>query len=190
MGVGARPARLVILDRDGVINADRPDFVRCVEQFEPLPGALAAVAAMSRAGWRVAVATNQSGIGRGYFDREALEAMHDRLRDGVATEGGKVDSIQFCPHRPDEGCECRKPAPGLHLAIGLELGLPLAGVPCVGDSARDLEAARAVGARPILVLTGNGRRTLAELGPDGCPEVYDDLAAAAAALMAEEDESP
>lgn len=185
-----RPARLVILDRDGVINADRPDFVRRLDQFEPLPGSIEAMAELARTGWRVAIATNQSGLGRGYFDVATLQAIHGRLRDAVAAHEGKVHSIQFCPHRPDEGCNCRKPAPGLHLAIGRELGMDLEGVPCVGDSARDLEAARAVGARPILVLTGNGRRTLAELGEAACPEVYDDLAAAAAALMAEEDEAP
>ena len=185
--MSANSTRLVILDRDGVINADRVDFVRTLDQFVPLPGSVEAMAALSRAGWIVTVATNQSGLGRGYFGEDTVEAIHARLRVDVAASGGKVHSIQFCPHHPDEGCACRKPKPGMYQAIARDVGVSLDGVPCVGDSARDLEAARAVGARPILVLTGNGRKTLDDLGAGACPEVYDDLAAAAAALMAEED---
>jgi D-glycero-D-manno-heptose 1,7-bisphosphate phosphatase len=177
--------RLVILDRDGVINRDRPDFIRRPEQWRPLPGSLEAIAALCRAGYAVAVATNQSGVGRGLFTPETLEAIHARMRAAVADAGGRIEVIASCPHDPAAGCRCRKPATGLLEGICSTLGIPIAGVPCVGDSARDIEAAVAIGARPILVLTGNGRRTAEALGPARMPEVFEDLAAAARQLIRE-----
>ena len=175
---------LVILDRDGVINRDSRTFVKNVDEFVPLPGSIEAIAALSRAGVTVAVASNQSGLARGLFGRRELRGMHRKLRRLVAAAGGRVDRIVVCPHGPDDGCACRKPRPGLLLRLARHYGTTLAGVPVVGDSLRDLEAAAAAGATPILVRTGNGGRTEANLPPElrGIA-VYDDLAAAARELL-------
>jgi D-glycero-D-manno-heptose 1,7-bisphosphate phosphatase len=177
------PAGLVILDRDGVINRDSPDFVKSADEWQPLPGSIEGIAALSNAGFTVAVASNQSGLARGLFGRRSLDAMHRKLRRLVAARGGRVDRIVVCPHGPDEGCDCRKPSPGLFLRLARHYGIALDGVPAIGDSLRDLEAAAAAGATPILVRTGNGRRTEASL-PDNLRHIaiYDDLAAAARAL--------
>jgi len=170
--------QLVILDRDGVINEDSDDYIKSVDEFVPLPGSLAAIARLNHAGYTVAVATNQSGVGRGLFDLTTLEAMHNKLARLLAQEGGSVDHIFFCPHTPDDACDCRKPLPGLMQQIAAYYKASLADVPVIGDSLRDLEAARAVGARPLLVKTGKGQRTLAAAeGLDDVP-VYADLAAA------------
>lgn len=177
---------LIILDRDGVINHDDPDHIRTAKAWRPLDGSLEAIARFTHAGWRVAVASNQSGIGRGLFDYGDLFAIHDKMLRMTAELGGRIDGVFFCPHAPDAGCECRKPAPGLLREIGERLSVDLASVPVVGDSWRDIEAARAAGAIPILVRTGNGattekehRNELADIA------VYDDLAAASAALLDE-----
>ena len=186
MGRGLAGNGLVILDRDGVINRDSPEFVKSTDEWVPLPGSIDAIAELHRAGFTIAVASNQSGLARGLFDRRALGAMHRKLRRLVAKAGGRVDRIVVCPHGPDDGCDCRKPNPGLLLRLGRFYDTPLAGVPVVGDSLRDLEAARLAGARPILVRTGNGRRTEASLTPAfSSVEVYDDLADVATALISE-----
>lgn len=178
--------KLIILDRDGVINRDSDDYIKSVEEFVPLPGSLAAIARLNRAGYTVAVATNQSGIARGYYDEATLHAMHQKLARLLEGEGGRVDHIEYCPHGPDEGCDCRKPLAGMLHAIAEHYGVRLEGVPVIGDSLRDLQSAQAVGARPILVRTGKGERTLARgEGLEGIP-VYADLAAAVEALLAEE----
>jgi len=175
---------LLILDRDGVINRDSDAFVKSPAEWLPLPGAIRAIADLSKAGYTVAVASNQSGLARGLFDRNALRAMHRKLRRLVEAEGGQVDRIVICPHGPDDGCACRKPRPGLLLRLARHYGTSLEGVPAIGDSLRDLQAAKAAGARPILVRTGNGRRTEASLGDEleDVP-VFDDLPAAAAVLL-------
>lgn len=174
--------KLIIVDRDGVINRESDAFVKSADEWVALPGSLEAIALLNQAGWRVAVATNQSGLGRGLFDMAALNAMHAKLRHELTRLGGNVEGIFMCPHAPDEGCDCRKPLPGLMHAIGERLEVELAGVPAVGDSLRDLQAAAAAGCAPILVLTGNGHKTL-ERGdlPPGTV-VYDDLMAVARAL--------
>lgn len=178
--------RLVILDRDGVINEDSDDYVKSVEEFVPLPGSLEAIARLNQAGFRVAVATNQSGVARGYFDLDTLNQMHAKLRRGLAAVGGEIDVIAYCPHGPDDGCECRKPRAGLLVDIGTRLEISLRDVPMIGDSLRDLEAARAVGGRPILVRTGKGQRTLGKgEGLDGV-DVYEDLSCAVDAILGEE----
>jgi len=178
--------RLVILDRDGVINHDSDEFVRTPAEWLPIDGSIEAIAKLSNAGFTVAVATNQSGIGRKLLDTPALDAMHEKLRSLVRDAGGDLDRIAYCPHHPDDGCDCRKPAPGLYKQLSREYGVPLDGVPVIGDSARDIEAARAIDARPILVLTGNGEKTAANLQQRGDQvETFADLAAAAAALIAE-----
>ncbi len=178
--------KLIILDRDGVINRDSDNFIKSPEEWVPIPGSLAAIARLNRAGYTVAVATNQSGIARGLYDLEVLEAMHEKFSSLLAEEGGRVELIEFCPHGPDDECECRKPLPGMYRRIAERFGVDLKGVPVVGDSLRDLQAAQAVGARPILVRTGKGERTLAKgEGLEGIA-VFDDLATAADALIAEE----
>lgn len=176
--------KLVILDRDGVINEDSDEYIKSVDEFRFIPGSLEAIARLNQAGYRVAVATNQSGLSRGYFDLDTLNSMHGKLRRALAAVGGHIEMIAFCPHGPDEGCACRKPLPGLLREIGERLGLNLADVPAIGDSLRDVEAARAVGASPMLVRTGKGERTLtATTGLEGVP-VYNDLSAAVDALLA------
>lgn len=178
------PRGLLILDRDGVINRDSAEFVKNNDEFQPLPGSIEAIAELSNAGFTVAVASNQSGLARGLFDRNALRAMHRKLRRLVAGEGGRIDRIVVCPHGPDDGCDCRKPAPGLLLRLADHYGVSLDGAPAIGDSLRDLQAAEAAGARPILVRTGNGGKTEAALrGSLRSIEVFDDLAGAAHALV-------
>lgn len=153
--------RLAILDRDGVINHDSDAFIRNAAQWVPIDGSIAAIARLSRAGFCVCVATNQSGIGRGLFGRDALYAMNRKLRRLVRAAGGEVDTVAFCPHRPDAGCECRKPGPGLLDAIAQRTGKPLRGALLVGDSLRDLEAGSSRGCELWLVRTGKGERSLA-----------------------------
>lgn len=177
---------LVILDRDGVINADSPEYIKSPAEWLPLPGSLEAIASFTAAGWQVAVASNQSGVARGLFDRATLAAVNARMEAAIQAAGGALTGIFFCPHGPDDGCDCRKPRPGLLLQIADRLGVDLRNVPVIGDSGRDLAAAEAVGARPILVLTGNGRETLAKRSAEGrATEHYADLREAAGALLAE-----
>jgi D-glycero-D-manno-heptose 1,7-bisphosphate phosphatase len=179
---------LVILDRDGVINRDSRSFVKSAEEWLPLPGSIEAIAALHQAGFTVVVASNQSGLARGLFDRKALAAMHRKLRRLAGRAGGRVDRIVVCPHGPDDNCACRKPRPGLLERVARHYRTGLDGVPVIGDSERDLVAAELAGARPILVRTGNGLRTEAKLPAALRPvEVFDDLAAAAEALIAEQD---
>ncbi len=178
--------RLVILDRDGVINRESSDFVKSADEWIPLPGSIRAIADLNQAGYTVAVASNQSGLARGLLDRNALRAMHRKLRKLVINEGGRIDRIAVCPHGPNDGCACRKPRPGLLHRLGHYYHSDLAGIPVIGDSLRDLQAAMAAGARPILVRTGNGRNTEAALDRKlAATEVFDDLAAVAAALVRE-----
>lgn len=171
---------LVILDRDGVINEDSPDYIRTVAQWQPIPGSLEAIVRLNRAGFRVAVASNQSAIGRGLIDVATLEAIHTQMQHRLAQLGGRIDAIFYCPHHPDDHCDCRKPKPGLYQAIGRHFGCTLEGVPIVGDSLRDLQAALAVNGLPVLVLTGNGSATRALLKRDIGNDkllIYADLAA-------------
>lgn len=181
--------RLVILDRDGVINHDSDEFVKTPDEWLPIEGSIAAIARLSAAGFTVTIATNQSGIGRKLIEPSALDAMHEKLQTLVKDAGGSVDRIVYCPHLPDDGCECRKPAPGLLRELSREFSVPLDGVPVVGDAARDIEAARAVNARPMLVLTGYGEKTAATLRERGDEvETFADLGAAAERLIAETDD--
>ncbi len=174
--------KLLILDRDGVINEDSDAYIKSLDEWIPIPGSVAAIARLSQAGWTVAVATNQSGLARGYYDEATLESMHTRLRQLVAEQGGEVGLIVHCPHGPDDGCSCRKPLPGMLEQIAAYYGVDLSGLWFVGDSRGDLDAALAVHCQPVLVKTGKGLRTLAK----GLPErtlVFDDLAAVAAHLL-------
>lgn len=180
-------SKLVILDRDGVVNEDSEEYIKSPDEFVPIPGSLTAIARLNHAGYRVVIASNQSGIARGLFSVETLHRIHDKLHRLLATVGGKVDAIVYCPHGPDEGCGCRKPAPGMLQDIALRLGVSLRGVPVVGDAARDLEAARAVDAVPVLVRTGKGEGTLDQLGQTPGVAVYSDLAAFVEAWLMEEE---
>jgi D-glycero-D-manno-heptose 1,7-bisphosphate phosphatase len=176
--------KLVILDRDGVINLDSEHYIKSPEEWKPIAGSLEAIARFTQTGFRVVVATNQSGVGRGLFDMATLNAMHDKMHKAVNQLGGRIDAVFFCPHAQDAGCACRKPQPGMLLEIAERFNVALAGVPAIGDSLRDLQAASAAGARPILVLTGKGEQTLKSGGlPEGT-EIHRDLAAAALALAA------
>ena len=159
--------KLVILDRDGTINSDSDDYVKSPEEWLPLPGALEAIARLNHAGWHVVIASNQSGLGRGLFDVAALNAMHAKMNKLLAAVGGRVDAIFYCPHVPDDDCTCRKPLPGLFEQIGSRMGVPLKGVPTVGDSLRDLQAGAAVGCEPHLVLTGKSARHRSGPPPEG-----------------------
>jgi D-glycero-D-manno-heptose 1,7-bisphosphate phosphatase len=174
--------KLLILDRVGVINYDSDAYIKSLAEWIPLPGAVEAIARLSKAGWTVAVATNQSGLARGYYDPATLQAMHDHLRQLVAEQGGQLGLIVHCPHGPDDGCDCRKPKPGLLRQIAAHYRVALTGLWFVGDSAGDLAAARAVDCQPVLVKTGKGERTLAEPLPPGTL-VFDDLAAVAEHLL-------
>ncbi len=156
-----------------------------MDEFIPLPGSIEAIARLNQAGYRVTVATNQSGIARGYYDIATLNAMHEKLRRLLSSHGAVIDMIAFCPHGPDDNCNCRKPKAGMYRDIAKRFEISLQGVPVIGDSLRDLTAANEVGARPILVRTGKGERTLEKgEGLEGV-EIYDNLAAAVSALLEE-----
>jgi len=178
-----RIARLIILDRDGVINHDSDQFIKTPDEWRPIPGSLEAIARLSHAGYRVAVCTNQSGIGRGLFDMATLNAIHNRMHRALAQVGGRVDAVFFCPHTSEARCECRKPLPAMLVEASRRFGADIAAVPCVGDSLRDLDAADAAGGQPILVLTGKGEKTLRDGGFPPRTVIFPDLAFAASALL-------
>ena len=175
--------KLVILDRDGVINEDSDEYIKSVAEWHPIPGSLEAIARLCQAGFRVFVASNQSGIGREMFDYDALFAMNDRLQKLVGEFGGRIDGIEFAPEHPDHASDMRKPAPGMLKDLAKRLQVNLDSVCFVGDSASDIEAARAAGARPVLVRTGKGKQAEKTANLDGVT-VYKDLAAFAAAAIA------
>ena len=174
--------KLVILDRDGTINQDSDQYIKSPAEWKPIPGSLEAIARLTQGGWRIVVATNQSGLSRGLFDMSTLNAIHAEMHRAVGQAGGRIDAIFFCPHAADSNCECRKPKPGLLHEIASRFGVELEGVPMVGDSLRDVAAAAAAGAKPWLVLTGNGRKTRDAGGLPPCTEIAADLAAIAARL--------
>ena len=172
--------KLVILDRDGTINHDRDDYVKSADEWQPLPGALEAIARLNHAGWHVVVASNQSGLGRGLFDVASLNAMHAKMHKLLAAAGGRIDAVFYCPHSPEETCNCRKPLPGLFEQIGERYGMDLKGVPAVGDTLRDLQAGAAVGCATHLVHTGKAEKLKGQPLPADFPpgtQAHDDLAA-------------
>ena len=174
--------KLIVLDRDGTINYDSDDFIKHPDEWRPIPGSIEAIARFTQAGWRVVVATNQSGIGRGILDMATLNAIHAKMHRAVNQAGGRIEAVFYCPDTDESHSPCRKPNPGMFHAIAERLNVALDRAPCVGDSLRDLQAAAAVGGQPILVLTGKGRKTRAAGNlPEGT-EVYPDLAAVAQAL--------
>ena len=176
--------KLIILDRDGVINQDSAAYIKSPQEWRPIPGSLNAISRLNQAGFHVIVATNQSGIGRGLFDMAALNAIHEKIHKALAQAGARVDAIFFCPHAADDNCKCRKPRPGMLEDIAHRLNTDLAGVPMIGDSLRDLQAAAIAKAAPMLVLTGKGKKTQRAGGlPPGTP-VFPDLAHAVDPLVA------
>ena len=175
--------KLVILDRDGVINFDSAQFIKNPAEWKPIPGSLEAIAKLNHNGYKVVVATNQSGIGRGLFDMDTLNSIHEKMHKALFAVGGRVDAIFYCPHPADSACECRKPKPGMFKRISETLNVDLKGVPAIGDSLRDLQASVVYGCKPILVLTGKGTKTKAEGNlPEGTLE-YADLTTAVDALL-------
>lgn len=170
--------KLVILDRDGVINFDSDLYIKSPEEWKPIPGSLDAIAKLNQWGYRVVVATNQSGIGRGLFEMDTLNAIHEKMMKAAAQAGGRIDAIFFCPHTNADKCACRKPKAGMLEEIASRYNASLEGVPAIGDSLRDLEAAIAVRAQPILVLTGKGKKTEADPNLPTGSLVFADLAAA------------
>ncbi len=184
--IPTRAAKLIVLDRDGVINQDSDQFIKTPEEWRVVPGSLEAIARLNHAGYRVVVATNQSGIGRGLFDMAMLNTIHEKMHKALAHAGARLDAVFFCPHTADARCDCRKPKPGMLAEIGRRFNMELTGVPCVGDSLRDLQAAEAAGAQPILVLTGKGEKTLRDGNFPRNTLIFPDLAFAVSALLAGE----
>ena len=166
--------KLIILDRDGVINRDSDEYIKSPDEWQALPGSLAAIAKLNQAGWTIAVASNQSGLARGYFDMSTLAAIHQKMRKELAQLGGAIDAFFVCPHGPDDNCLCRKPQPGLFHDIARRYDTSLENVPAVGDSLRDLQASYTAGCTPWVVETGNGVKTLAKGGlPTGTRRAID-----------------
>ncbi|MFO1389609.1 D-glycero-beta-D-manno-heptose 1,7-bisphosphate 7-phosphatase [Cellvibrio sp.] len=192
--------KLIILDRDGVINHDRDDFVKSADEFVPIDGSIDAIARLHKAGFTVVVATNQSGLARGKFDLDDLEAMHEKLTQLVEEQGAELSAIFYCPHSPEDNCKCRKPLPGMIDAIEAEFNISAEGFYFVGDSLRDMQAAATKGCKPILVKTGNGEKTLTQLADASLQtdapilslehvKVVDNLAAAADVVLANDVEN-
>ena len=172
-----RQVKLIILDRDGVINYDSDQYIKSPDEWRPIPGSLEAIARLNHAGYRVVVATNQSGIGRGLFDMAMLNTIHEKMHKALAQVGGRIDAVFFCPHAADSDCECRKPKPGMLLEVAQRFNVSLADTYMVGDSLKDLQAAVAAGAKPVLVLTGKGKKTQVEGKLPPGTQVFADLAA-------------
>lgn len=176
----------IVLDRDGVINVDSDDYIKSPEEWQAIPGSLEAIAKLNWAGYHVLVASNQSAVAKGLLTEKNLTLIQQKMENELILVGGHLDGFFFCPHNPEDNCDCRKPKPGLFTAIGTQLNISLQNVPAIGDSLRDIQAAKSAGCQPILVLTGKGEKTL-QLNsnhPDlkGVP-VFADLAAAVTMLL-------
>lgn len=179
------PSRYVLLDRDGVVNHDSDDFIKSPEEWQPIDGSLEAIALLNQHGYRVAVISNQSGLARGLFDEAMLATIHAKMRRMVAEKGGAIAAIYHCPHAPDSLCNCRKPKPGLLEQFARENNVELTSVNFIGDSLRDVQAAHAVGAKPILVKTGKGKETLIN-NPNLNIPVFENLYVAAEYIIAKQ----
>ena len=177
--------KLIIIDRDGVINEESADYVKTPEEWHPIPGSLEAITKLHQANWRIIIASNQSAIGRGLMTADDLGEIQQKMDDALHELGGRIDGLFFCPHPPDANCDCRKPRPGLLKNIAMRLHTSIIDVPFIGDTQKDIDAAKAVKARPMLVLTGKGKKTKqAPEFPDDVP-VYKNLMAATEALLLE-----
>ena len=178
--------KLAILDRDGVINFDSDQYIKSPSEWRPIPGSIEAIARLNQHGYRIAVATNQSGIGRGLFDMATLNAINDKMMELVFRQGGRIDALFFCPHTAAEECACRKPRTGMLEEIAARFHTELKGVPSIGDSLKDLQAAEQVGAQPMLVLTGKGKGTRDAGGMPKKTLVFEDLAEASRHIVENE----
>ena len=177
--------KLIILDRDGVVNHDSDDYIKSPDEWQPIDGSLEAIARLNHAGYTVAIASNQSGLAKGYFDIEVLTAMHKKMDELLAKIGGRIDAVFYCPHGPDDACQCRKPKPGMLLDIGQRFNVPLRQVIFIGDSIADINAANNAHAQAVLVRTGKGMKAEKILQTEhkySIP-VYDDLASAVTAIL-------
>ena len=181
--MGGQAIKLIILDRDGVINHDSPDFIKSPAEWQPIPGSLEAIARLNQAGYRVVVASNQSGIARELFDMAILNAIHQKMHNLAQQVGATIDAIFFCPHAAADSCDCRKPKPGMFAEIAKRYNVSLKGVPTVGDSLRDLQAGYISGCTPYLVLTGKGEKTQETGGLPPGTLVFPDLAATVQHLL-------
>ena len=181
--MGGQAIKLIILDRDGVINHDSPDFIKSPAEWQPIPGSLEAIARLNQAGYRVVVASNQSGIARELFDMTILNAIHQKMHNLAQQVGATIDAIFFCPHAAADSCDCRKPKPGMFAEIAKRYNVSLKGVPTVGDSLRDLQAGYISGCTPYLVLTGKGEKTQETGGLPPGTLVFPDLAATVQHLL-------
>ena len=175
--------KLIILDRDGVINHDSPDFIKSPAEWIPIPGSLEAIARLNQAGYRVVIASNQSGIAREFFDMSTLNAIHAKMHNLAQQVGADIDAVFFCPHAAADNCDCRKPKPGMFTEISQRYKISLKGVPVVGDSLRDLQAGYVSGCVPYLVLTGKGEKTQATGGLPPGTMTFPDLAAMVSHLL-------
>ncbi|BBB14974.1 D D-heptose 1 7-bisphosphate phosphatase [Candidatus Rickettsiella viridis] len=182
----ARELKFIILDRDGVINEESAEYIKSSAEWRPIPGSLEAISLLSQAGYTIVVATNQSGVGRGYYTEEDLAEIHQKMIACAKAQGGVIDKVFYCPHRSDEHCSCRKPASGLFEQIAAAYKIDLSGVVSIGDSLRDIQAAEKLACKPILVLTGNGEETLKN-NPElhGKIPVFPNLLTAAQTLLKE-----
>lgn len=175
--------KLVILDRDGVINQDSNQFIKNPDEWIPIAGSLEAIALLNQHGFHVAIATNQSGVSRGLFDMGTLNAIHNKMHRELAALGGRIDAVFFCPHAADDHCHCRKPDIGMIEEIGKRFSVDLKGVPAVGDALRDLQAFANAGCHPILVITGKGQETLSKGNLPANTVVFADLAEAVQSII-------
>jgi D-glycero-D-manno-heptose 1,7-bisphosphate phosphatase len=181
--------KLIILDRDGVINHDSDSFIKSPSEWIPIPGSLEAIARLNQAGYRVVVATNQSGIARGLFNIVTLNAIHQKMHTAAQQVGADIDAVFFCPHSADDNCDCRKPKPGMLHEIAKRFNVSLKGVPNVGDALRDLQAGYVAGCTPYLVLTGKGEQTRAKGGLPPGTTIYPNLAAVVDHLLKTRDQA-
>lgn len=178
--------KLVILDRDGVINQDSANFIKNPNEWIALPGSLEAIALLNQSGFRVVIATNQSGIARGLFDMATLNAIHDKMHRALAQLGGRIEAMFYCPHAADDNCTCRKPKTGMMEDIARRFSVNLSGVYAVGDSLRDLQAFHDAGCKPILVRSGKGEETLAQGSLPKGTLIFADLAEATQHIIGED----
>lgn len=178
--------KLIILDRDGVINFDSDNYIKSASEWHPIPGSMEAIARLNQSGYQVVVAKNQAGISRGLFDIRTLNLIHNKLHQTAQAFGAHIDAIFFCPHAADEDCGCRKPKPGMLQAIGKRYEINLKNIAFVGDSLRDLQAGFSVGCTPYLVKTGKGLKTLDKGGLPPGTQIFQDLAAVVDALLQHE----
>jgi len=177
--------KLIILDRDGVINYDSDAYIKSAEEWIPIEGSLEAIARLNHGGYTVVIASNQSGLARGYFDIDVLSSMHKKMDDLLSKIGGRVDAVFYCPHAPDDACACRKPKPGMLLEIGQRFNVPLKDVVFIGDSVADIKAASNANAKAMLVRTGKGLKAekIIQVECKASVPVFDDLAAAVSAIL-------